>query len=326
MTKVNKLLGVALLFPLPLMSWAQPGESHQAAKDEGVRLYNIHKRATAIPFLEETAEAGDVEAMYYLGEAHRLRHMGMTREALDWYHLAAQGGDPYAMLRLESGNVCKLAEVCPDGGDNWAEAALAITLPEAESGDSEAMGTLFHVYIALGERAEAIDWLRKASEHGDPISQNLLGGFIRDDEAYIDDEAERLEVAEGWVRRAAEQDFIPAMATLSGILKRREKLEESWEWMVKASEEGYLDSRLGVGWCYLEPDKDERCRVQQDVVKGWAILTAMEEEAGTRAARNIMNRNRDLITEEQLEEAEALAQEWLDKGPPLSEYPPRYGF
>lgn len=81
-----------------------------------------------------------------------------------------------------------------------------------------------------------------------------------------------------------------------------------------------------MGWCYLEPDKDERCQVQQDVVKGWAILTAMEEEAGTRAARNIMNRNRDLITEEQRKEAEALAQEWLDKGPPLSEFPPRYGF
>jgi TPR repeat protein len=233
--------GVLLaLLMLPTAGWALLSEGEQTAKDEGMADYNLGYLLDAIPKLEISAEAGDVEAMYYLGESHRIAHMGMTREALDWYHMAAQQGDPYAMLRLESGNVCTLAEICPDGGDNWAEAALVITLPQAEDGDAEAMGTLFHVYAALGEQTEAIDWLRKASEHGDPISQNLLGGLIRDDEAYIADEAERLEVAEGWVRQAAEQDFIPAMATLSGILRRRNKLEESWKWMVKASEKGYL--------------------------------------------------------------------------------------
>lgn len=317
----------ALALSLLAMSTASAiDDEAQAAKDEGMRLYNAHQRTTSMPYLEIAANAGDVEAMYYLGEAHRLRHLGMTQAALDWYHMAAQEGDPYAMLRLESGNVCKLGNVCPDEGNNWAESALTIVLPQAENGDAEAMGTLFHVYLALGEHTEAVDWLKRAAEAGDPISQHLLGVIIQEDESYIPDEAERLETAEEWARRAAEQEHVPAMDSLSIILKLQGKNEEAWEWMLKASENGHFNSRFGIGWCYLEPNTEERCQNEKDLIKGWAILTALVKNTGNSSAKGVLDRRQGMLNDEQLREAEELAKEWMEKEPPLSQYPPKYGF
>lgn len=65
----------------------------QATKDEGMRLYNISHSTAALPYLERAANAGDVEAMYYLGEATRLLGRGLTEEAMNWYLQAAEQGD-----------------------------------------------------------------------------------------------------------------------------------------------------------------------------------------------------------------------------------------
>ncbi|MBW5802205.1 sel1 repeat family protein, partial [Halomonas elongata] len=71
-----------------------------------MRLWGQHEWIQMQPYLEEAAEAGDVEAMYYLGEATRLLGRGLTEEAMDWYLKAAEQGDPYAMLRLFEGGAC----------------------------------------------------------------------------------------------------------------------------------------------------------------------------------------------------------------------------
>lgn len=61
----------------PLSAWAFEPEV-QAAKDEGMRLWGQHEWIKMQPYLEQAAEAGDVEAMYYLGEATRLLGRGLT--------------------------------------------------------------------------------------------------------------------------------------------------------------------------------------------------------------------------------------------------------
>lgn len=320
-----KALVLAALLLSPISGWALDAET-QAAKDEGLRLYNAHLRSQAPPYLEPAAEAGDAEAMYYLGEIHRLRHMGMTREALAWYRRAAEHGEPYAMLRLHQGGACRLGDVCPDKGDDWRQAALKATLPLAEAGDSDAMGVLFDVYNSLGQPEETVSWLERASEAGHAESQYRMGHLIHDGYGDYPDEAERREEAEGWYRRAAEGGYPPAMNHLSALLSQRERHEEAWEWLVEASEEGVLDARLSIGWCYLEPNTEERCQVEQDVVKGWAILFAMVEETSNDAAEWLLKTRGELLTAEQREEAEALAEEWLAKEPPLSQFPPRFGF
>ncbi|GAA0578707.1 tetratricopeptide repeat protein [Halomonas salifodinae] len=321
-----KALAFAALLLGPASAWALEPET-QAAKDEGLRLYNAHLRSQAPPYLEVAAEAGDVDAMYYLGEIHRLRHMGMTREALEWYRRAAEHGEPYAMLRLHQGGACRLGDVCPKGGDDWRQAALEATLPQAEAGDTEAMYTLFSIYSTLEEREQSYHWLETAAEAGNPEAQYRLGARIHNDYGDYPDEAQRQEAAEAWLRRAAEQGHAPAMNRLSALLSQRERHEEAWEWRIGASEGGHQGSRINLGWCYLNPEeRGDICVEGQDVVKGWAILHAVSEETDSRTAKNVMDRSHDLLTDEQREQAEVLAEEWLAKEPPLSQFPPRFGY
>ncbi|WP_447043643.1 hypothetical protein [Vreelandella sp. H-I2] len=103
MAKTN-LLAPTLLFLLlwSINSWALPADI-QAAKDEGMRLWGISEWIEMQTYLEQSAAAGDVKSMYYLGEATRLLSRGLTTEAMDWYLKAAEQGDPYAMLRLFQG-------------------------------------------------------------------------------------------------------------------------------------------------------------------------------------------------------------------------------
>ncbi|MBD3895305.1 sel1 repeat family protein [Halomonas sp. ML-15] len=319
------VLALVVLLLSPISGWALDAET-QAAKEEGLRLYNAHLRSQASPYLEPAAEAGDAEAMYYLGEIHRLRHMGMTREALEWYQRAAEKGEPYAMLRLHQGGACQLGDVCPESGDDWREAALETTLPLAEAGDTEAMYTLFLIYSTLEETEQSYHWLETAAETGNPEAEYRLGARIQNDYGDYPDNTARLQEAEAWLRRAAEQGHAPAMSRLSATLSQQERHEESWEWMIQASEKGLLDARLGMGWCYLEPDRDQKCLVEQDVVTGWAILFAMVEETNNVSAEWLLQTRGELLTAEQHQEAEALSEEWLDKEPPLSEFPPRFGY
>jgi TPR repeat protein len=292
---------------LPILAWlvcplsasALEPEA-QAAKEEGMRLWGQHEWIEMQPYLEKAAEAGDVEAMYYLGEATRLLGRGLTEEAMDWYLQAAEQGDPYAMLRLFQGGACVAGDECPEDADGWREKALAETLPRAEAGDTDAMLALNYVYRALDEGGEAQDWLEQAAEQGNPAAQTRLGKYILDGQGWYFLESRRLEAAEEWFR--------------------------------KASEHGDVGERFGIGWCYLNPEElnseagIDMCQNKQDVVLGWAILLAMVEETSNYSAQSAMRRNKDEITSEEIEQAKVLAREWADKEPPLSNFPSRFGY
>lgn len=326
-----KILLASALFLCSSLSWGLDDET-QAAKDEGMRLWGLSEWIKMQPYLEQAAEEGDVESMYYLGEANRLLDRGLSHDAMDWYLKAAEHNDPYAMLRLWSGGACVAGDYCPEDAEGWREKALAEQLPRAEEGDAEAMLALHYIYGALDDSDEGHEWLEEAAEAGNPEAQDRLAKMILDGYGFYWSDEGRLEAAETLARGAVEQGYVPAMLTLSSILKNEGEGDESWEWEVKASEAGMLDVRLGIGWCYLNPDRFERfsgdqCGVEVNVIKGWAILYAMVEESGNSQAESLMDRNRDLLTYDQRQKAEALAEdEWLNHGPPLSKFPPKYGF
>ncbi|MDR5868671.1 tetratricopeptide repeat protein [Halomonas koreensis] len=328
--KVKLLLASALLI-FSSLAWGLEDEI-QAAKDSGMIDYNLGYVADAIPKLEVAAEAGDVEAMYYLGESHRITHMGMTSDALEWYLKAAEHNDPYAMLRLWSGGACVAGDECPENAEGWREKARDEQLPLAEEGDADAMLALYYIYGALDDSDAGSAWLEKAAEAGNPEAQDRLAKMIQDGHGFYWSEGGRLEAAETLARGAAEQGYVPAMLTLSGIWGDKGEAEESWEWKVSAAESGMVGPMLGVAYCYLNPEKYQElggneCLAGQDKVKGWAILYAMVEESGNQQAESLMERSRDLLTYDQRQKAEALAEvEWLNHGPPLSKFPPRYGF
>ncbi|MBD3895306.1 sel1 repeat family protein [Halomonas sp. ML-15] len=319
------ILAIAALLLSPINGWALDDEA-QAAKDKGMIAYNLGFLLDAVPHLKVAAETGDVDAMYYLGESHRIAHMGMTREALEWYRRAAEKGEPYAMLRLHQGGACQLGDVCPESGDDWREAALEATLPLAEAGDTEAMYTLFLIYSTLEETEQSYHWLETAAETGNPEAEDRLGARIQNDYGDYPDDTARLQAAETWLRRAAEQGHAPAMNRLSALMIQKEQYEEAWEWIVRASEAGHMNGRLTVGWCLFDPETEDRCQTEQDSVKAWAILHAVVEETDNRTAKWLLEDYQDQLSTEQHKEAEAQAEEWLAKEPPLSEFPPRFGF
>jgi len=347
MTKAKRLLFVLLLSLMwSLNSWALPADI-QAAKDEGMRLYNIGHSTAAMPYLRQAADAGDVEAMYYMGESERRQNMmGLTTEAMEWYLQAAEHGDPYSMLRLFSGGACIVGDRCPEGSDDWQEkgwreAALEITLPKAEAGDPEAMLAMYYIYANLdasrltsvynflGIPTRASKWLKRAAEAGLPEAQTRWGRHIMNGRGWYFTKSRRLDAAESWFSRATEQGYVPAMEQMEYVNREQQDFDASWKWMEQASLYGSFDNRLGLGWCYLDPSypPDQRCVNEKDPIKGWAILYALHVELEDNNSEDIMDWNQEELTADQKKEAEALAEaEWIGRQPPLSRFPRRFGF
>ncbi len=320
-----RLLTFALLM-LPTSAWALEPEV-QTAKDEGMRLWGISEWIEMQPYLEQSASAGDVESMYYLGEATRLLSRGLTREAMDWYLKAAEQGDVYAMLRLFQGGACIAGDVCPEVEEDWHHAALAVARPQAEDGDPDAMLAMFDIYRMFDEPRRAGEWLERAAEAGQPEAQTILGNQILDGRGWYLTNSRRLNAAETWLRRAAEQEYVPAVDRLAATLANLNKNQEAWSWFVVASELGHVNGRRWLGSCYMEPEKDSVCQVEQDLIKGWAIYYAIHEELGNTYSARSLRLRRELLSENERKEAEALAEaEWIGREPPLSNFPPRFGY
>ncbi|MBP5980323.1 MAG: sel1 repeat family protein [Halomonas sp.] len=324
-------LASLLLMPLTLSpAWALD-ENAQAAKEEGMRLYGIRRADSTISFLEQAAEAGDVEAMYYLGEANRRLVMGnMNQAALDWYYQAAQHGEPYAMLRLFDGGACELGDVCPENGDDWPQEALELTLPKAEAGDATAMAALYSIYYYVEEpdEEEALKWLHRAAEAGNAM--NWLGELARNEGDAFELTKEKLEAAEVWFRRAAEAGYAPGMNNLAVVLSHLEHYEESREWREESSRAGHINGRRWIAACNIEPtlrDFEDLCRaaLEPDPAKGWAILLAIQEEVAGSYSEQDLDIYREHVTPEQRAEGERMKDDWLGLEPPLSYFPEKFG-
>ncbi|WP_010628818.1 tetratricopeptide repeat protein [Halomonas sp. KM-1] len=324
---IKTYLAIIFLF-LSTSVWGLEPEV-QAAKNEGMRLYNIGHSTAALPYLQQAAEAGDVDAMYYMGEAERRQHMlGLTRAAMAWYLQAAEQGDVHAMLQLFRGGACTAGDRCPEGYEDWHHAALAVAQPKAEAGDPNAMLLMFDIYRMFDQSRRAGEWLERAAEAGQPEAQTILGGRILDGRGWYLTNDRRLQAAKQWFRRAAEQGYVPAMERLSRVLGDLEAYDEAWNWIKEGSNNGSYDARLGIAMCYLEPEDDPVYSCEEDVIEGWAVLHAIDiETQGAGQIRGAKRLFRDLLTDDQVKQAEALAEEkWVGREPPLSHFPPRFGY
>lgn len=258
--------------------------------------------------------------MYYLGEASR----GDASQY--WYHRAAQLGDPYAMLRLHSGNACEWDDICPDDGEDWAEVALYAALPRAEAGDVDAMFALYPVYATLGDSSAPLRWLTEAAKSGNVEAQNWLGHRIHGGHVSYPSDTERLEAAEQWLRKAAEAGYPRAMTNLAATLSDLGRYEEAWQWLSNASEAGYVTGRLWKAYCHIDPEEDGMCQTEKDPAKGWAFLLAVHEEApGVASERSLESYGDGIhVTPEQREEGEKSVDDWLNHEPPLSYFPMKF--
>ena len=357
-------LAMVLLYPPLWLAWTQPWQYQpqvptgplpeqlaqrpayplppeiQAAKDEGMRLWGLHRTTDMRPYLEQAAEYGDPEAMYFMGESERRRSMGhFSSAAMEWYVRGARAGEVYSMLRLHQAGICLdgtdtvVDHWCAEDRQSWGEKAGQTALPDAEAGNTELMTDL---YFSGG----GIAWLRKAAENDNPRAQTHLAVMIEDGRypgwpyyRYWPKEA-RLRAALPWYRRAAELGYAPAMGRIRGVLHwLDERTDEYWHWTQQAALHGHVDNNLNIGACYLDPDESpyHHCPVEQDIIKGVGILIAVRRQVGADPGSQAFYRYYqwvfDSLTEEEQAEAEAFSYEWESRlEAPLSYFPPRWGF
>jgi TPR repeat protein len=191
--------------------------------------------------LEDTAAAGDTEAMVKLGE--ELERAGEIDAATFWYRQAAEGDDTVGMynlgvmlekadpeeaerlLRHSAGNgfaraMARLSwfvrESDREQAHFWAQRAV-----EATPNDTGAMVRLGVLLEETGEAHEAIPWYRQAAESGDAFGMYNFGRLL--------EQTDRGE-AERWWLRAAELGSAPAMAGLAWFYQKSRPAESELWW------------------------------------------------------------------------------------------------
>ncbi|MCA9056257.1 MAG: SEL1-like repeat protein, partial [Planctomycetaceae bacterium] len=200
----------------------------------------------AIEWLWKSAAQEYQPALGRLGECY-LTGEGVAVEqnaGLKLLTQAAETGDPMFMTRLAD----LLAEgkhlpADQDASFNWYYRA-------ALQDDPDAQRELMEIYQDAKEFDEALTWLQKAAEQGDPTCQSLLGvwhlnGFqVRKDAA----------LAVEWFQRAADQGFATAQNNLgscyhegTGVAKDPQKAVEFFR---RAADQGVRSAQYNLAWSY----------------------------------------------------------------------------
>jgi tetratricopeptide (TPR) repeat protein len=204
------------------------------------------ERSWLLPELRTAAETGDVAAAADL--ARLLRHKRALPEAVRWFRMAAEDGDP--QTKLELGEL--LHDVCDADAEHvveWflpaAEAAYerAGAAPVADSADVELIERVGRLHLDAEDEFEAEKWLRRAARLGHGKAAWWAGS--RSDQYGDRQEAERMWVLAvqggvaccGWlagrsmVRRGAYAEAEPLLRIAWEGRGEQEPLHEAAYWL-----------------------------------------------------------------------------------------------
>lgn len=175
--------GPSIIAALPLYllsAWLAPAIADPETDGErGIAEYRQGNLITAIRLLESSARAGYVPAQVTL--AYIFDQAEENRTALHWYRQAARRGDAEAMFALSE------MYARGEGTDANPLEAGRLLRRAAELGHLRAM----RAYAFVLEHGElgfsrhdngALDWYRRAAEHGDPVAMRRLRDAHRDGE------------------------------------------------------------------------------------------------------------------------------------------------
>ncbi|MEB0119968.1 sel1 repeat family protein [Pseudomonas sp. CCI1.2] len=325
---VYLIKSIFTLFIVCNSAWAELKPEQEGARVKGISSYNMMRGFTAKPFLEIAAKAGDGESQYYLAELIRIRKKYITAEAQALYEAAAEQGDIYAMMRLaEKGDdLCHIMENCPPDiktPQQWSKAALELAKERASRGNAEA---IYQLFLLTGN----IDWLTQAAEMGFPRAQYRLGGIYEDGFGTFLIPGNREKEIEKWYKASAEGGYVPGMSSYADKLKKLKDLQGAGYWTEKAAEAGHFGSMSDyAAWTAHMPDE---VGYPLDLVKAYGLTLLMAEADpgsgpsspgyGGRALPKVAAK----MTPEQIEAGKAYAKEWAKTHPPLSRFPPKFGF
>ena len=188
---------------------------------------------------------------------------------------------------------------------------------KAEQGDAEAQVILGQVLAPYGgegvtaDYQEAVTWFQKAAAQGHGRAQFRLGRAYYFGEGVPQDYQE----AAKWFRKAAEQGVADAQFALGTMYKLGQGVaqdyQEAVKWYRKAAEQGYADAQYGLALMYANGEG-----VAQDYIQAhkWVNLAAAKL-SGEKRERAVKLRNRiaEMLTREQVAEAQKMAGEWKPK-------------
>jgi hypothetical protein len=257
----------------------------------------------------------------------RINKSHINSEAQGLYEAAAEKGDIYAMLRLadKQDDLCHIMENCPPDlktPQQWLESARTLATERASQGDAEAMYQLLFL-------TNDYDWLYQAAESGFPRAQlefealHDFGGAIGMTDSEMRDITR-------WHKASAEAGYAISMSSYANLLIRRVDDITAGYWTEKAAEAGHFDATLNYArWAAHMPDQVD---YPIDLVKAYGLTLLLAEADPGPDWRNLSDSETMLpkiaakMTSEQIEAGKAYAKDWAKFHPPLSKFPPKYGF
>jgi len=324
---MRSIKAVGLLLLVNNFAWAQLTPEQEDARVKGITAYNMMRAFTAKPYLEIAAKAGDGESQYYLAELIRIHKSQINSEAQTLYESAAEKGDVYAMLRLadKQDDLCHIMENCPPDiktPEQWLESARALAEERASQGDGEAM---YQLYSITGK----FDRLIQAAESGYPRAQYMLGEIYAEGYGTFLIPGNRKKEIAKWYKAAAENGYPPGMNRYAFLLKNSGDLQGLAYWIEQSAKAGDFGAiSTYAAWTAHMPDE---VGYPLDLVKAYGLTLFMAEaDPGLPSSQGyggqVLPRVAAKMTPEQIEAGKAYAKEWAKTHPPLSQFPPKYGF
>ena len=266
---------------------------------------------TALKEFKPLAEQGDALAQYYLGDLY-LNGLGVPRDfeaATKWFTLAAEQGNAKAQDKMTI-----IASACKNGFFAFQQRDFATALrefkPLADQGDARAQSYLGDLHLnGLGVPQDvkiATKWYTLAAEQGYAEAQNNLAVISSErlfGRGYKD--------AIKWYTLAAEQGYAPAQLGLGAMY------DNGWgvsrdpniaiKWYTLAAEQGYAPGQFNLGAMSM---LGKGTPMDFTIARMWYIIAAAQ---GHEQARNALEKFKDALSPTQIETAETLANEWMEK-------------
>ena len=246
----------------------------KGTKQDYIRAFQQFKRA---------AEMGHNTAKVYLGDCYnfgRGTEVDYVQSAKLYHDAADNHKDAYAAHSLaflyHNGR----------GVEKNEKMAVDYWMTAAEGGVPQAQRIISGEYLAgkylEKDHESARVWMEKAAEQGDADAQVKLGKYYVSDLGFNDEEK-----AFSWFMKAAEQGHPEALYLVSGCymygLYTQENTDLGIEYMIKASDAGYLQASLDLAGYYyvgIENYKGQRLYTNPTLAHKYAMLAVQDETNG----------------------------------------------
>lgn len=308
--------------PAKALHWLQAAATAGHAQAQYFLAYALdsgqgapRNRAEALNWLHRSAEGGFLRAQVALGKKY-LRGDGVEpnpQEALRWLALGVQADNQEAVLTLG------LALLGGEGiAANPAQAQILLTQAAAEGqpAASHALGRMLEQ--GLGQPAnlpEAVKLYRQAVDQGSTKAALRLGelavagqlqGMMAPHRMVPWVETLSGAAARDWLQAQAQDGLRPAQRAFGEMLLAAGEAETAAQWLTLAARAYDMQAQHQLGRLYIQGEG-----VEQDYVLAhkWLNLAAGAGDAKALEMRAVVA---DLMTPEQVAQAQALAREHLE--------------